>query len=73
MEDFRTKARDVAHENMTDNPVTLTYVSDVSRESVMIIFTLTALNGLEINMVGIMNIYPIVLVAKRILTVYDWP
>ena len=49
MEDFRRKARYVAQGNTTEAPVTLTYASVVSSESVKITLTLAALNNLEVK------------------------
>jgi hypothetical protein len=46
MEDFRRKARFVAGGHTTDTPHAMTYASVVSRESVRIALTLSALNDL---------------------------
>ena len=46
--DFTRKCRLVAEGCRTPNPVTSTYTGVVSRESVRIVFTYAALNGLGI-------------------------
>ena len=57
MEDFRRKAHLVAGGHMTDAPVTITYASVVSKETVRIALTLAALNALEVKAADIMNAY----------------
>ena len=56
-ENFRRKARLVAGGHTTDAPATLTYSSVVSRDSVRIALTITALNGLEVMACDIKNAY----------------
>ena len=56
-ENFRQKARFVAGGNMPETPTTLTYASVVSRDSVCIELTITALNGLDILSCDIHNAY----------------
>jgi hypothetical protein len=51
---------------MTETPATLTYSSVVSRESVRIALTLTALNQLEVKTADIENAYLTAPVAKKI-------
>ena len=56
--DFRRKARYVANGAKTPDLVsTSNYAGVVSRESVRIVFTLAALNGLDIISVDIQNAY----------------
>ena len=47
-ENFRCKARLVAGGHMTDTPITLTYSSVVSQDSVRIVLTIVALNELSV-------------------------
>ena len=54
---FFQKARFVAGGNMPETPTTLTYASVVSRDSVCIEWTITALNGLDILSCDIHNAY----------------
>ena len=49
MEDFRQKYRYVAGGHATVTPLTLTYASVVSQESVRIALTLSTLNDLEVK------------------------
>ena len=56
-ENFRRKARMVAGGHMTSTPSSLTYSSVVSRDSVRIIFTIAALNGLKVLSADIQNAY----------------
>jgi hypothetical protein len=55
--DLTRKARYVAGGHMTKPPSSMTYASVVSRESVRIILTLAALNGLEVLSSDIQNAY----------------
>lgn len=55
--DLTRKARYVAGGHLTEAPSALTYASVVSRESVRILFTVAALNGLEVRMCDIGNAY----------------
>ena len=57
MKDFRRKARYVAGGHMTEAPVTLTYVSIVSRETVRIALMIVALNDLQVKASDIQNDY----------------
>ena len=69
MEDFKRKARNVAQDNMTEAPATLTYASVVSMESVRITLTLASLNYLEVKTTDIMNEYLTAPVTERVWTV----
>jgi hypothetical protein len=55
--DLTRKARYVAGGHMTAPPTALTYASVVSRESVRIMLTVAALNGLEVLSSDIQNAY----------------
>ena len=55
--DFTRKARLVARGDLTEAPITLTYSSVVSRESVRIAFLLAALNEIDVSMFDIGNAY----------------
>ena len=55
--DFTRKARFVAGGNTTTAPAALTYASVVSRESVRIVFTLAAVNDLDVMGCDIGNAY----------------
>ena len=56
-ENFRRKARMVAGGHKTNTPASITYSSVVSRDSVRIILTIAALNGLSILGCDIQNAY----------------
>ena len=56
-ENFRRKARLVAGGHMTDTPNTLTYSSVISRDSIRIALTITALNELNVMACDIQNAY----------------
>ena len=56
-ENFRRKACLVAGGHTTDAPATLTYSSVISRDSVRIALTITALNGLEVMACDVQNAY----------------
>ena len=56
-ENFRRKARMVAGGHTTDVPTSLTYSSVVSRDSVRIMFTVAALNGLKVLGCDIQNAF----------------
>ena len=47
-ENFRRKARMVAGGHMTETPTSITYSSVVSCDSVRILLTIAALNGLDV-------------------------
>ena len=68
MKDFRRKTRYFAQGNITKTPVTLTYRSVVSRESVRIAPTMAALNDHEVKTADIMNAYLTVPVTEKIWT-----
>lgn len=55
--DLTRKARYVAGGHLTEVPDSMTYASVVSRDSVRILFTLAALNNLEVQMCDIGNAY----------------
>ena len=55
--DFTRKARLCARGDQTEPPVTLTYASVVSRESVRLAFLVAALNDLEVVMFDVGNAY----------------
>ena len=57
MEDFRSKARLVAGEHMTETPKCMTYSSVVGREPVRIALTIAALNDLQVKAGDVMNAY----------------
>ena len=56
-ENFRCKPRLVAGGHMTDTPNTLTYSSVISRDSICIALTITALNELSVMACDIQNVY----------------
>ena len=60
-ENFRRKARLVGGGHMTTAPMSITYLSVVSRDLVRIALTVEALNGLDILACDIQNAY---LIAK---------
>ena len=55
--DFTRKARFVAGGHTTTTPAALTYASVVSRESVRVVFTLAAVNKLDVMGCNIGNAY----------------
>lgn len=55
--DLTRKARYVAGGHLTDEPSTMSYASVVSRDSVRILFTIAALNNLDVKMCDIGNAY----------------
>ena len=55
--DFTRKARWVLDRHKTTDPDRSTYTGVVSRDSVKIVFTYTALNDLEVCIADIRNIY----------------
>ena len=57
MENFRCKARFVTRGHMTKAPITITYASVVSRESVRLALTLAALNSLQVKTADIEDAY----------------
>ena len=68
-ENFRRKARMVAGGHMTEAPSSLTYSSVVSRDSVRIILTMAALNGLSTLASDIQNAYLTAPCREKIWTV----
>ena len=54
---FTRKSRFVAGEHMTDPPASITYYIVAARDSVMIAFTLAALNAIDIWTCNIGNAY----------------
>ena len=68
-ENFRRKARFVAGGHTTDCPPEITYSSMVSRDSVRIVFTLAALNGLDIKGADIQNAYLTAQCREKIYTI----
>jgi hypothetical protein len=66
MEDFRRRARFVAGGHTTDTPHAMTYASVVSRESVRIALTLTALNDLEVKMADTANAYLMAPITEKV-------
>jgi hypothetical protein len=67
-ENIRRKARFVADSHKTKNLALMTYLSVVSRESVQIILTVAALNGLDILACNIQNVYSTANCRERIWT-----
>ena len=68
MKNFRRKARLVAGGHMTTAPAAVTYASVVSRETVHIALTLTALNELEVKCGDVLNAYITAPVKEKIWT-----
>jgi hypothetical protein len=56
-ENFRRKARYCAHGHKTISPASVTYSTVVSRDSVRIILTITALNDLEVLGADVQNVF----------------
>ena len=57
MEDFQRKAFLVARSQITHTPDTITYSSEVTRETVCIAFTMVALHDLELKDANVLNAY----------------
>jgi hypothetical protein len=57
MEDFRQKARLVAGGHRTKAPVTITYASMVSCETMCLALTIASLNDLEVKLGDVWNAY----------------
>jgi hypothetical protein len=68
MDGYARKFRMVAGGHMMEAPATLTYASVVSRESVRLILTLAALNGLQVKAGDIQNAYLTAPVTEKIWT-----
>jgi hypothetical protein len=69
MEDFRQKARLVAGGHRTEAPVTITYASVVSNETVRLALTIASLNDLEVKVGDISNAYITTPVKEKVWTV----
>jgi hypothetical protein len=67
-ENFRRKARFVVGWHTTEVPSTLTYASVVSRDSVRIALTISALNGLKVMVCDIQNAYLTAVCREKIWT-----
>ena len=67
-ENFRRKARLVGGGHTTTAPASITYSSVVSRDSVRIALTITALNDLDILACDIQNAYLTALCREKIWT-----
>ena len=65
-EEIRRKARLVVGENMTEPPDTTTYEIAMSREKVMIVLTLSALNNFPVKIADIQNSYIAAPVVEKI-------
>jgi hypothetical protein len=57
IEDFQSKAHMVAGGHMTGAPMTMTYASMVSCETICITLTIAALNSIEVKAANILNAY----------------
>ena len=68
-ENFRRKALMVAGGHVTDVPHSFTYSSVVSRDSVRIAYTITALNGLKVLGCDIQNAYLTAPTREKVWTV----
>ncbi len=69
MEDFRQKARLVAGGHWTQTPVTITYASVVSCETVHLALTIASLNDLEGKVGDVLNAYIIAPVKEKVWTI----
>jgi hypothetical protein len=69
MEDFRRKARLVAGGHRTEAPVTITYASMVSRETVRLALAMAALNDLEVKVGDVLNAYITAPAKEKVWTV----
>ena len=67
--DFQRKSRMVARGDQTAPPLSITYSSVVSRESVKIAFLVAALNDLDVTMFDIGNAYLMAPAAEKLYTV----
>jgi hypothetical protein len=68
-EDFRQKARLIAHGHKTDAPTTITYASVVSRETVRVALTLAALNDLKVKVGDVLNACITAPITEKVWTV----
>ena len=71
-ENFRRKARMVAGGHMTETPTSITYLSVVSHDSIRILLTIAALNGLDVLALNIQNIYLTAPCQEKIWTRAGW-
>jgi hypothetical protein len=69
MEDFCRKARLVARGHRTEAPMTITYASVVSHETVCIALLMATLNDLEVKIGNVVNAYITAPVTKKVWTV----
>ncbi len=69
MDDFRQKARLVAGGHRTKAPVTITYASVVSRETVHLALTTAFLNDLEVKVGDVLNAYITAPVKEKVWTI----
>jgi hypothetical protein len=69
MENFRQKARLVAGGHQTEAPVTITYASVVSLETVRLALTTASLNDLEVKVGDFLNTYITASVKEKVWTV----
>jgi hypothetical protein len=69
MEDFWQKARLVAGGSQTETPVTITYASVVSRETVRLALTIASLNDLEVKVGDVLNAYNTAPVKEKVWTI----
>jgi hypothetical protein len=69
MEDFRQKARLVAGGHLTKAPVTITYASVVSRETVRLALTFASLHDLEVKVGDVLNAYTTTPVNEKVWTI----
>jgi hypothetical protein len=69
MEYFQCKARLVAGGHMTKAPVTITYASVVSRETVCIALLMAALNDFYVKVRDVLNAYITAPITKNVLTI----
>jgi hypothetical protein len=66
MEDFCQKARCVAGGHVTKAPVTITYTSVATRESVQLVLMIAALNDLKVKTRDVLNAYITAQVTERV-------
>ncbi len=71
MEDFRQKARLVDGGHQTKAPVTITYTSVVSCETVHLALTITSLNDLKVKVGDVLNAYITAPVKEKVWTFLD--
>jgi hypothetical protein len=69
MEDLRQKARLVAGGHRTKAPVTITYASVVSRETMRLALTIASLNDLKVKVGDVLNAYITAPVKDKVWTV----